>query len=424
MLQINFNLFRLSLKNLRYNSVRIFFVFMGLVSISVILYVLISLSEGIRTNIIDKYLQTIPVNEIQVSKKSFVMNIPFLNNFSFNSNAEITDTTLAQITAIAGVNKVYPLLNINFPVSILIELWGFQFNSDLAVTGISSELIESDNLQLSRKFIYDMKKDANIPALVSYSIIDLYNSNFSEANKLPKISYKAIIGRHFTLTFGKSIQFASNNKEKKIRCEISGLSKRADLLGLTIPLETVKQLNKWYKPDYQPSYSSVILKTSAVKDMPIVSEKIRKMGFNVYSLNEIVDKINIVSFGILAIVLIVIISISTAVVFNIFNYYMTLIKSQEQDIKIMRLIGFSNSNIRRLYIFQSLFVTAIASCMSIAIGRTFVKTADWFVTKKIFEFTKVNISLFSTPYWLDFSLVSAALFITLLTVFLAIKKNT
>ena len=396
---------------------------MGLISISVILYVLFSLSEGIKKNVIDKYLQTIPVNEIIVSKKSFVMNIPVLSNFSFNSNANITDTTLTEISAIAGIKKIYPVLNINFPVSIYIDLFNYKFQSDLAVTGIPAELIEEDQLKLSRPFKFDSKADKDIPALISFNIVDFYNSNFAEANKLPKFSYKSIIGRHFTLLFGQTSLKQTTGKTKNIRCQISGLSKRADLLGLTVPIETVMELNKWYSPDYQPSYASIILKTDNIKDMPVISEKIKNMGYNVYSLNEIIDKINSVSFGAIAIVMIVIVTISAAVVFNIFNYYMTLIKSQESDIRILRLIGFSIANIRKIYIYQSLLITAAAIFISITTARFIVSRADILISKKIFELTKADISLFASPVWIDASLAGSAIIITAITVFLAIRKH-
>ncbi|HON57809.1 MAG TPA: hypothetical protein PLJ38_12405, partial [bacterium] len=58
----------LSLKNLKFNFFRIFFIFLGLISISVILYFFLALSLGIKKNLIDQYLETIPVNEIIVTR--------------------------------------------------------------------------------------------------------------------------------------------------------------------------------------------------------------------------------------------------------------------------------------------------------------------------------------------------------------------
>jgi len=421
-LKINFNIFILSLKNLRFNFARILLIFLGIISINIILYFLIALAIGVKTSVIDAYLETIPVNEIIVSKQAFVMNLPILNNFSFTSKKEINDTVLTQIRDIKGVAAVEPVLNINFPVSILIELFGYKFKSDLAVSGIAQTLINSDNLTLTRKFEHNIVTDKIIPALVSYNIIDLYNMNFAEANNLPKLSYKSVIGRHFTLTFGVS-SFGETAKVMSIRCEIVGLSKRAELLGLTIPLDTVKQLNLWFNNKYIPEYSNVYVRTEKVSQIKEVSEKINKLGFNAFSMQDIVSKINNVGLGIIAILSIVIFSISIAVLFNIFNYYLTLIKSQENDIRILRLIGFSIANIRKIYLFQAFISSITISIFSMLISRIIIKYANNYVSLNIKKFAGIELTLFFTHYYIDIILSTACIFIILISVFAAVRKG-
>ncbi|HPG31229.1 MAG TPA: hypothetical protein PLQ81_10630, partial [bacterium] len=159
---INKNLFILSLKNLRFNKSKVLIVFMGLASINILLYFLISLGFGIKENIIDKYLETIPVNEIVATKKSYVINLPLISNLSLSSKNEIDDKILNEISNMEGADKTYPVQNLNFPVSILIELFGYKFKSDLAVAGISESLIKSDNIELTKPFKFDFDKDKNI----------------------------------------------------------------------------------------------------------------------------------------------------------------------------------------------------------------------------------------------------------------------
>ncbi len=420
-LSLNKNLFILSLKNLRFNISKVAIVFMGLTSINILLYFLISLGAGIKENIIDKYLETIPVNEIVVSKQSYIINLPLISNLSMSGKSDITDKVFNEISNLHGVEKVYPVQNLNFPVSIFIELFNYKFKSDLAVTGISGTLLKTDDIELSKPFKYDFNKDKYIPALVSYSIIDLYNSNFAEANNLPRLSYKSVIGRHFTLIFGES-SFGPTGKIQKIRCEIVGLSKRAELLGLTIPIETVDSLNRWFNNEYTPTYSSLYVKTNKVGYMTEVSEKIRKLGFNAFSLKEVVEKINTVSFSIISLVFALIASISITVIFNIFNYYLTLVKSQEQDIKILRLIGFSIRDIRKIYLFQTFFVTLIAVATSILTARIIIYYGNTFLSKKIYEFAHINLEVFLTPVSTDIYIFSGALLITLFTVYFAVKE--
>ena len=417
---INKNLFILSLKNLRFNKSKVLIVFMGLASINILLYFLISLGFGIKENIIDKYLETIPVNEVVATKKSYVINLPLISNLSLSSKNEIDDKILNEISNLEGADKTYPVQNLNFPVSILIELFGYKFKSDLAVAGISESLLKSDSIELTKPFKFDFDKDKNIPALVSYGIIDLYNSNFAEANNLPKLSYKSVVGRHFTLNFGES-SFGPTGKIKSLRCEIVGLSKRAELLGLTIPIETVNHLNKWFNEKYVPVYSTLYVKTKKVGDITKVSEKIRNLGFNAYSLKEVVEKINAVSASVIMIAFVLIGSIIIAVIFNIFNYYLTLIKSQEQDIRILKLIGFSTNNIKKIYLFQSFFITVLSSALSVAAARFMIYNLNIFLSKKVQEFARLNLNIFSIPASTDICIFAGSIIITLITVNFAVK---
>ncbi len=413
----------LSLKNLKFNFFRIFFIFLGLISISVILYFFLALSLGIKKNLIDQYLETIPVNEIIVTRKNFMLNVPLLKNFSFSGSSDITQEIISKISEIKGVKKIYPVQNISFPVSIYIDLFGYNFQSDLAISGIPSELLEEDHIKLKGEFKYELTDNPQtpIPALVSYSIIDLYNSNFAEANKLPKLSYEAIIGRHFTLVFGYS-SFGAIKKMQRIRCKIVGLSKRAELLGLTIPIETVDKLNKWFDDKYESKYSTLYIKTDKISDIIPITNQIKNLGLNAYSLQEIVDKINTVSFGIISLVIIVLSSISIAVIFNIFNYYLTHLKSQETEIRILKLIGFSNNNIRFIYLCQSLIISIFSAIFSIIITRILIYYLDNFISKKLFEFTNIKLSLFFLTYNIDILVFSASVIITVFTVFSALKQ--
>ncbi|HPP88599.1 MAG TPA: hypothetical protein PLM75_12145, partial [bacterium] len=146
----------LSLKNLKFNFFRIFFIFLGLISISVILYFFLALSLGIKKNLIDQYLETIPVNEIIVTRKNFMLNVPLLKNFSFSGSSDITQEIISKISEIKGVKKIYPVQNISFPVSIYIDLFGYNFQSDLAISGIPSELLEEDHIKLKGEFKYEL----------------------------------------------------------------------------------------------------------------------------------------------------------------------------------------------------------------------------------------------------------------------------
>ena len=263
------NVFWFTFNDLKREKTRLLTSILGIVIGVAIISFMLSLGSGISKIIREKFLLELSENYLVVKPKSFDLSVLKLDT------KIIYDKDIENIKKINGVKDIYPMMNINFPVSFYANLFGEFIGADSPVVGIDERLIaKEENL---KDFKYEEGVE-NIPVILSPLLLEIYNTGYAVSNQLPKLTDKVLIGRHLTLVLGEStIHPGTDEKYQEVRCKISGLSKKATTLGITIPLRYVKDFNKWYNNE-ESAYTALYIETNKNADLTKITKQIEGLN--------------------------------------------------------------------------------------------------------------------------------------------------
>ena len=179
-----------------------------------------------------------------------------------------------------------------------------------------------------------------------------------------------------------------NYKEYKIKT--AGILEEGDWdtdWGIYMPLETVEQIikDKQKAENQRPepgksarkTYEHVMVKVDDMKNVANIQENIKSMGFNAYSLNEWLDEMKKTA-GIMQAVLGGIGAVSLLVAaIGITNTMVMSIYERTKEIGVMKVIGASLRDIKRLFLFES----AIIGLLGGIIGVIFSEILSFLINK-------------------------------------------
>lgn len=225
-----------------------------------------------------------------------------------------------------------------------------------------------------------------IPIIISHNIVELYNGSVRRAHGFPKINPDSALGFTFDLTFGASMVDASaKDHTYDAKGQLVGFSDKAINLGMTFPVGYVRRLNVEFGEELDASmYHSAVLKVKSKDDVAAVAAAVDQLDLEVTDTwaeeAALLITIFVMVFGFVSIVIVGIAAV------NIMHVFFMLIYERQQELGIMRAIGASRSDIRRIIISESAIVGLAAGAVgvvsAIGAGRLF----DWISASYIPDF--------------------------------------
>ncbi len=299
----------------------------------------------------------LPPDIIKVTPKIIPRNI-----FSGDiKGSEIVLKDYYKISKIKGVKKVYRVMEVPFPSSVILNVFGIIGRSDMITYGVDYELVKKD---IFKGFYFSYTNGQKIiPFVVPKGIIEGYNLAFSRGQGTPSVNEKILKGLRFKFFAGKS-SFRTLSKFIELEGEIVGISDRIPPLSICMPIEAASYLSRELVTNYRPSYSMLYVEVKSHEFVNDVIDRIRKMGFVIEtSVDKTVFVENVKGF-ISYIILGLIALVGVFAVISVFISTALFVTTKVEFLSLLRLLGANKFYISFLITFLMSFIVLSFSLIS------------------------------------------------------------
>lgn len=368
------NMLRMAGQNLKRNKKRIFLSSIGVVIGIAVLIFFISLTNGARTIIFDYFLKRLPANQVKITPKyeTSMLDFGVGQLMGRGGGAErvtaddrITTATVDKIRALEGVKAVHGLQQ----VETICYLFPFA-RPEAAVTstraGISCYDTEFIREDIPAGVNWTWKEgDEEVPALLDYSVLAMWNEIFAASFKLPKLDLETVKAVEFYVM----VRHNAGGGDRVFRLRVVGASERAPLAAPLVPIEFVRAMNQWvYGSDYQELYSSLVVTADDPSQVKPVLARLQRLGLEASGEQRVAEMIDT---GITVITLFFT-AISLIIVFislvNIFNIFVINVMERRFEIGVMRACGAGRGHIRLIILAESFVVGLFNGIVGILLG--------------------------------------------------------
>lgn len=347
----------------------------------------------------------------------------------------IDDDAIAKLQGLDGVKNVYPRMKLDFLATSSLDgrnispaalgllskipgitqrmvdgVRGIRMWLEIMGNGIDPRLVKNDVVAGEFK---DPPDGQPIPVLLSKRMIEIYNTSFAKARSLPQINEMVIpFLPPVPLTLNNSyISHGLRGRPFQTRMKIVGLSHHAIMGGITIPIETARKYNRRFAGEQAArNYDAAIVEVSSSDYLGKVQTAVRQLGFDIdVSERRMAESVGlVVTLVTLGFTLISLIIVGIAAV-SIAHTFFMIIYERKREIGLLRAVGATRSDIRRIILGEATFIGALGGVLGIGLGYGFCRLVDWFVSHFLPDFPFKPDSFFAYPAWLFFGAIGFAI---------------
>ncbi len=353
----NVDLFRMGIKNLWRRKLRTFLTILGVIIGTSSIIVMLSLGFGLSKSSEEQIAQWGSLTTINVHKKWGDEGTT-----PGKKMPELDDQAVMEFKTLKNVEAVSPTL----------ETYGAIINgryiSNTPIKGIDPESMEAFGFEAAEGRLLNNSDELTI--VFGSGMVDSFHDPKARVWREPKIN---LMRDRMTLTldpnYGYSMPGENKINYKEYKIKVAGVLTEGNWetsYGIYMPLAEVQKLiqdkekaeNQKSQPGRkkQKSYDQVNVKVNDAKNVQDIQSTIKDMGFEAYSWNdqlEYVKKqaalIQAVLGGIGAVSLLV-------AAIGITNTMIMSIYERTKEIGIMKVIGASLKDIKRLFLFESALI--------------------------------------------------------------------
>lgn len=399
--------------NLRRNRLFLVAALLGVTSGVAILVFFAGLSQGLQEHLVERLFQSMPETRIKVSASRLDFGLFNLAKPDFLAGSKLNDGLIATIEKKPGVAAVFGEMAVGFPIKITGSFFGQQVGTDLIASGIDPQTV-ADELRRPQSFSY--REKGPVPVLVSYQLLELYNSAFAPMNGFPIIKEASMIGFRFDLVLGRSYLGGRSElgRIRKVQCELVGFSKNAIAIGITLPLEYVKRWNKEFTGKGE-NYQAIYADLRSPEDVTGLTAWLTEAGFEVQTAKEgvsarVSSAIRLVT-GLLLILSAVIMALAAL---NLSFLLFLMVRRRRREFGLWRTLGARRSEMAALVGLEALFIGLVGGLAGCLLG---VAAAGFFEQLALSHAAALPFApehLFAYPSWLWPVAMAYALIFTLL----------
>jgi putative ABC transport system permease protein len=241
----------------------------------------VALGSGVRALVRERIFPT-DVRALEVVP-------PALSLGGVLGGGKLDEPTLRRLSDIPGVDRLYRKMELRVPAmggpaEVLVQSFSVPRHIHVAViaTGVEPAFIEGD---LAPGAIFSAPPAGQpVPALASRRLVELYNRSFAKAQGLAPIGESLLAGAAgvelLRVELGRSMRGPTGLPVRELGLAFAGLSDRAPLHGVLIPLDVARRINREYGQDAE-SCSSATLVARTQDQVPAIAAAVKQMGLAV-----------------------------------------------------------------------------------------------------------------------------------------------
>lgn len=410
----NIDLIRMGIKNLWRRKLRTFLTVLGVIIGTTSIIVMLSLGFGMREANQNQIEQMGSLTTITVNKGYGGMDMGGGMGAGNAKNVALDDKAVELFKRIANVQAVTPILE-NY--GLLVD---GKYQSYVSVKGIDPDVMEDFDFKIEEGRLLNSMDEfmAIYGGEIKYSFFNPRDSG-QGVYREPKID---LMTDKVFFTFDESYgQKPMPGEErpvyKEYKIKTAGILTEGDYdkaYSVYLPIKTLqkmiveKEKTENIKPEpgrrKEKGYETVLVKVNDIKNVQDIQTSIKEMGYEAFSLNDWLEEMKKTA-GIFQAVLGGIGAVSLLVAaIGITNTMVMSIYERTKEIGIMKVIGASIKDIKRLFLFES----AIIGLLGGILGVGFSLLLSFLANKFGGEFgnfmgtggdTKISI----IPIWLSFA---------------------
>lgn len=334
----------------------------------------------------------------------FIEVIPPSVSLGLFGTGKLEETSLSRLQSLPYVAEVHRKMELRVPAVTRYdgEFFGQKLRMGLEIlaVGVDRGLVQKD---LLAEMFEDPPPGGPVPVLISTRLLEIYNKSFAKGRGLPSLSARMLAGFSFPVEYGRSF-VGGKQVEGETRKEavlLSGVSDRAMLQGITMPLETVRRLNAQFGQD-AISYSSLVLVAASPEHVPAVTELVRKMGFSIDdSERKLAENVGAaVAITTLALALLSLLICGLASL-NIALSLGASVRSRIREIGILRAVGATSADVGRIILCEAASIGLLGGALGAILARTGALAIDLVAKGYLpeFPFKPESFFEFSAQMW-------------------------
>ncbi len=318
---------------------------------------------------------------------------------------KLDEAMVERLLLLPGVGRAYRKLELAVPAVSRFDgdFFGRRLRMGLEIIGqgVEPEYLAGD---LPTGQVFAAAADGVVPVVVSSRLLEVYNHGFARSRGLPLLDPEMVSGLRFPLTLGRSYVAKAGNKgpSTELTLELVAVSDRALLGGVTLPLETVRELNRrWGGEEAANLYQSVVLELDEVERVAEVRRRVERMGLSVEDeerrLAEQVGGAIWLTTGALSFLSFLILGLAAVA---IARAAFAGVVARTREIGVMRAVGARRRDVASVVLGEAGAAGLLGGILGVLVGAVAARLSDWVAISWMPDFPFKPETFFTWPLWL------------------------